>query len=116
ISIMGGGTFGNVTAAAEFNVHFDPEAAAIVLRSAAPLALCGLDLTHQLIVDDTMVARARALGNNSGRFCADFLDGYLANIRALTGDGRDAALHDPCAVLAITDPQLFTLGARRVVV
>jgi inosine-uridine nucleoside N-ribohydrolase len=116
ISIMGGGTFGNVTAAAEFNIHFDPEAADIVLRCAAPLVMCGLDLTHQLLVDDQMVARSRALGNVFGQFCADFLGSYLANIRALTGGHRDAALHDPCAVLAITDPHLLDLTLRDVVV
>jgi len=63
ISIMGGGTFGNVTAAAEFNIHFDPEAADVVLRCGAPLIRCGLDLTHQLLVDEAMVARLGALGN-----------------------------------------------------
>ena len=63
ISIMGGGTFGNVTAAAEFNIHFDPEAADIVLRCGTPLVLCGLDVTHQLPVDEVMVARLQALGN-----------------------------------------------------
>jgi inosine-uridine nucleoside N-ribohydrolase len=116
ISIMGGGTFGNVTAAAEFNFHFDPEAAEVVLGCGAPLVLCGLDLTHQLLVDESLVVRSRALGNEFGAFCADFLGGYRANIRALTGDSRDAALHDPCAVLAITDPPLFEIEARHVVV
>jgi inosine-uridine nucleoside N-ribohydrolase len=116
ISIMGGGTFGNVTAAAEFNIHFDPEAADVVLRCGAPLVLCGLDLTHQLLVDDAMVARSRALGNGFGSFAADFLGGYLANVRALGGDGLDAALHDPCAVLAVTDPHLIDATSRHVVI
>lgn len=116
ISIMGGGTFGNVTAMAEFNIHFDPEAADIVLRCGAPIVLCGLDLTHQLLVDDAMVARSRGLGNVFGRFCADFLDGYLTNIRILVGSDGAAALHDPCAVLAVTDPQLFDFVLRPVVV
>ncbi len=116
ISIMGGGTFGNVTATAEFNIHFDPEAADVVLRCGAPILLCGLDLTHQLVVDDAMVARSRALGNDFGRFCADFLGGYLENIRALIGGPGDAALHDPCAVLAVTDPHLFDFVRRHVVI
>ncbi len=114
ISIMGGGTFGNVTAVAEFNIHFDPEAAAVVLGSGARLVMCGLDLTHQLLVDDAMISRSRALGNQFGAFAADFLGGYLGNIRALRGDGLDAALHDPCAVLAVTDPELFAVIPRSV--
>jgi inosine-uridine nucleoside N-ribohydrolase len=116
ISIMGGGTFGNVTAAAEFNIHFDPEAADVVLRCGTRLVMCGLDLTHQFLVDDTMVARSQALGNGFGRFAADFLGGYLANIRTLSGDTRDAALHDPCAVLAVTDPHLLDVTTRRVMI
>jgi len=116
ISIMGGGTFGNVTAVAEFNIHFDPEAADIVLRCGTRLAMCGLDLTRQLLVDEAMVSRSRALGNVFGRFAADFLGGYLANIRALGGDGHDAALHDPCAVLAVTDPHLLDVTPRPVVI
>jgi inosine-uridine nucleoside N-ribohydrolase len=108
ISIMGGGTFGNVTAAAEFNMHFDPEAADVVLRSGAPrILVCGLDLTHQLEVDDALVARLAALGNGFGPFCARFLAAYLDNVRTLTRRRDVAALHDPCAVLAVTDPDLF---------
>ncbi|MGO9876943.1 MAG: nucleoside hydrolase [Acidimicrobiia bacterium] len=116
ISIMGGGTFGNVTAVAEFNIHFDPEAADIVLRCGARLAMCGLDLTRQLLVDDAIVARSGALRNAFGQFAADFLGGYLANIRALGGDAHDAALHDPCAVLAVTDPHLVDVVPRQVVI
>jgi inosine-uridine nucleoside N-ribohydrolase len=116
ISIMGGGTFGNVTATAEFNIHFDPEAADVVLRCGAPIVMCGLDLTHQLLVDDAMVARSRALPNHFGRFAADLFAGYLANIRALTREDRDGALHDPAAVLAVTDPDLLDVVPRRVVI
>jgi inosine-uridine nucleoside N-ribohydrolase len=116
ISIMGGGTFGNATAVAEFNIATDPEAADIVFRSGARLAMCGLDLTHQLLVDDEFVARAAALPNRFGPFCASFLGEYLATIRRLTGDGSDAALHDPCAVLVLTHPELFACAARDVAI
>jgi inosine-uridine nucleoside N-ribohydrolase len=50
---MGGNVFvpGNVTAAAEFNFWFDPEAASIVLRSAIPhKIMIGLDLTNQAVI------------------------------------------------------------------
>jgi inosine-uridine nucleoside N-ribohydrolase len=116
ISIMGGGTFGNVTATAEFNIHFDPEAADIVLRCGALIVMCGLDLTHQLLVDDALVARTRALPNDFGQFAADLFAGYLTNIRALTRADRDGALHDPCAVLAVTDPDLLAVAPRRVAI
>jgi inosine-uridine nucleoside N-ribohydrolase len=116
ISIMGGGTFGNVTAAAENNISADPEAADIVFRCGARVTMCGLDLTHQVLVDDALVERCAALPNLFGRFCASFLGEYLATVRRLTGSGGDAALHDPCAVLAVTHPSLFTFADRSVVV
>ncbi|HEY3832505.1 MAG TPA: nucleoside hydrolase [Acidimicrobiia bacterium] len=112
ISIMGGGTFGNVTAAAEFNINFDPEAADVVLRCGSQrILMCGLDLTHQFNVDDALVTALRNLGNGFGPFCAGFLAAYLENVRALTKRRDVAALHDPCAVLAVTDPELFA-GTR----
>jgi inosine-uridine nucleoside N-ribohydrolase len=116
ISIMGGGTFGNVTAAAEYNIYADPEAADIVFRCGARVTMCGLDLTHQVLVDDALVARCAALPNVFGPFCASFLGEYLATVRRLTGGGGDAALHDPCAVLAVTHPELFAFADRVVTV
>ncbi len=108
ISIMGGGTFGNVTAAAEFNINFDPEAADVVLGcGAARILMCGLDLTHQVAVDDAMVSHLAALDNTFGPFCSAFLAAYLENVRTLTRRRDVAALHDPCAVLHVTDPELF---------
>jgi inosine-uridine nucleoside N-ribohydrolase len=116
ISIMGGGTFGNVTAAAEFNVHYDPEAAAVVLASGARLVVCGLDLTHQVLVDDDLVARLAAAPNHFGPFAAGFLGEYLSIARTRFRSNIDAALHDPCAVLALTHAELFQMSPRRVVV
>ena len=114
ITMMGGGTYGNITAAAEFNISFDPEAADVVFRSGAKIVQCGLDLTHQLCVDDSLVAASRATGNRFGEFCAGMLGGYLANIRALTGSNTEAVLYDPCAALAVTDPELFDFAQRYV--
>jgi len=114
ITIMGGGTVGNATAAAEFNIYADPEAAEIVLESGARLLMCGLDVTRQLHVTQAMVDEVSALGNEFGPFCAGFLQVYLDRVRDLTGGSGEAALHDPCAVLALTDPHLFRSTMRRV--
>jgi len=107
ISIMGGGTYGNITAAAEFNINFDPEAAEIVFNSGARIVQCGLDVTHQLLVTDSLVDATANIGNGFGRFSNGLLAGYLENIRLLTGESLEAVLYDPCAVLAITDPEIF---------
>jgi inosine-uridine nucleoside N-ribohydrolase len=53
ISIMGGGSFGNRSAVAEFNIWADPDAASIVFGDAGaagrPLVMAGLDVTHQFL-------------------------------------------------------------------
>lgn len=51
--IMGGGTGdvpGNATAAAEFNIHADPEAAAHVFGFGVPITMVGLNVTPQALV------------------------------------------------------------------
>ena len=114
ISVMGGSTTGgNVTAAAEFNIYADPEAAARVFASGADIVMCGLNLTHQVMTSDALVADLRAGGAPLERFAAgvfDFLHGVMAD---LLGQ-RATALHDPCAVLAVTHPELFELAPRAV--
>src|SRR5207302_1018609 len=51
--VMGGASqaLGNMTPAAEFNIHADPLAAALVFDSAVPITLIPLDLTHQVPAD-----------------------------------------------------------------
>ena len=46
--VMGGGIFelGNVTPAAEFNIHVDPHAAALVFDSGLPITMVPLDVTQ----------------------------------------------------------------------
>src|SRR5687768_1450348 len=52
IIIMGGNAFcpGNVTPAAEANIHSDPDAADIVLGARWPLTMVGLDVTHKVFM------------------------------------------------------------------
>ena len=108
ISLMGGSsTVGNVTPVAEFNVWADPHAAAIVFASGAPVRMCGLNLTHQFWVDSDTIAALRALDNTAARFAADLFDFYVGSSQRRTGRQR-APLHDPCAVLALTHPDLLS--------
>jgi inosine-uridine nucleoside N-ribohydrolase len=107
LTIMGGAArTGNVTAAAEFNIWADPEAAAIVFREAAPVTMVGLDLTLQVVLGDTEAQRVRASGTPASTFAADLLDFYIDRSRSLGLAG--ASIHDACAVLVVTHPHLFT--------
>ena len=114
ISIMGGSaTVGNSTRVAEFNIFADPEAAARVFEAGADLTMCGLNLTHQLRTSDATVARLRSAGTRRARFAAQVFDYLHARMEDLIGT-PEAALHDPCAVLAVTHPELIETQPRAV--
>ncbi|MEX2540416.1 MAG: nucleoside hydrolase [Trueperaceae bacterium] len=108
IAIMGGGLeFGNVTPVAEFNILADPEAADVVFRADVRRVMAPLDLTHQFLIDEQAIARFRAAGSGAGRFVADILDFYGDSYARAFSGRKEGPLHDPCAVLALTHPELF---------
>ena len=116
ISIMGGSTAGgNVTAAAEFNIWADPEAADVVFRSGARIRLCGLNLTHQLKTSAKFLDRIRQLDTRRARLAEQIIEYLHGRMLKWTGEAA-AALHDPCAILAVTHPELFEFASRPVAV
>lgn len=109
ICLMGGGIFrGNMTPLAEFNIHADPEAAAIVFNAGIPITMCGLDVTHKALIFQKDIDLFRALGNKTALAAADFMDFfsifYRQNRTELEGG---AALHDPCAIAWLMNPGIF---------
>lgn len=114
ISLMGGGTFGNRTPSAEFNIWADPEAAAIVYRSGLPITMAGLDVTHQFLVTAERIAAVDALGTPFTSMIADLFRFFSMNYISRHDHIRGAALHDPLAVLALTHPELFDGTPRHV--
>ncbi len=114
VSFMGGSaSVGNHSAVAEFNILVDPEAASIVLGSGAPLYMAGLDLTHQFLVDDSLVSDLRAISGPGALVLADLAASYLDQVE-LRGGERNGGLHDPCAILAITHPNVIEHTERHV--
>jgi inosine-uridine nucleoside N-ribohydrolase len=115
ISLMGGSaTCGNRSATAEFNIWADPEAAATVFASGARIVMSGLHLTYQLQASPERRDALRATGR-TGAALADLLTFYARayeRYRGFTGP----AVHDACAVLALTHPQLFEGADAHVVV
>jgi inosine-uridine nucleoside N-ribohydrolase len=116
ISIIGGGAFGNRTAVAEYNIWADPEAGAAVFASCVPLVMAGLDLTHQLLATPSRIDAVRQLPGRLAAVLADLFGFYSAGYRQRDPSIGGAAVHDPCAVLALTHPELFTSEARHVAV
>ncbi len=113
IVIMGGSTVGgNATAAAEFNIHADPEAAARVFDCGQVVHMFGLNICRQLPVGDAQVAQLRALGHAPALLFADYLDGYVEIARRR---GRAVqSLYDPTPVIWLARPELFDLRPARV--
>ena len=106
--VMGGACFelGNVTPAAEFNMHVDPHAAAMVFDSGIPIAMIPLDVTHQLATTEPRLASLRALPNRCGAAIAALLAAFERNRRPIFGP-RAKALHDPAVIGYLLRPQLY---------
>ena len=109
IVFMGGGTeIGNATASAEFNVWHDPEAAAIVLESAAeldiPVVMYGLDVFY-----DVKVSREQAAGLIGVGGCGPAeLAGRLIDFQCDRFGQPDATVGDAGAVCAVIDREGLT--------
>jgi len=106
--IMGGACFelGNVTPAAEFNIHVDPHAAAIVFDSGIPITMIPLDVTYQVLTTSKRLAALRALDNRCGRAVAALLASFERRRRPKFG-ARATALHDPSVIAYLLKPTLF---------
>jgi len=116
ISIMGGGTFGNRTTAGEFNIWVDPEAADIVFSYGGPLIMAGLNLTHQFRATQTRIDQVKSMPGLLANVLGDLLQ-FFTNTYMRRHHGMDGgAIHDPCAVMALTHPHLFTKSRRHVVI
>jgi len=115
ITLMGGSALGvgNVSAAAEFNVFADPEAADEVFRCGARVAMLGLNLTHQVRMGAAHAAECRTIGTPVADAMAGLLEFYTV-FHLAAEEVADGPVHDPCAVLAVTHPELFTFEGRPV--
>jgi inosine-uridine nucleoside N-ribohydrolase len=116
ISFMGGGSFGNSTPTAEFNIWADPEAAAIVLGYGGPLIMAGLDVTYQLQATPERIKQVRDLPGRLAATLADLMKFFSSTYISRHEDMLGAAVHDPLAVMALTHPELFTRSFAHVVV
>ncbi|NJO39000.1 MAG: nucleoside hydrolase, partial [Rhizobiales bacterium] len=107
IVLMGGAIgVGNITPAAEFNIHVDPHAADVVFRSGVPLVMHGLDVTHKALVTPARLEAIRTIGTEVSAAVVGLLSFYNIFDQA-RGEGQGAPLHDPCAIAWVMRPDLF---------
>ncbi|CAN5268384.1 nucleoside hydrolase [soil metagenome] len=109
VVLMGGGYHvGNWSAAAEFNIVIDPEAAHIVFNESWKLTMVGLDVTHQALATPEVVAAIAAVGTAPARFVVELLDFFGTTYRNAQGF-EHPPVHDPCAVALVIDPSVMTV-------
>jgi len=103
IVLMGGAAaVGNATAAAEFNVWHDPEAAAIVLDSGVPTTMYGLDVFYEPVVPVADVQALASAADPARQLAGRLMQHQLARFGAAT-----VTLGDAGAVAAVLRPDLL---------
>jgi inosine-uridine nucleoside N-ribohydrolase len=117
IVVMGGAIRvpGLVTPAVEFNVGYDPESAAVVFASGAPVTLVPLDVTTRTCMTLRDLERIAAGGSRLHDFLARTSRPWLRfamEMRGLPGFW----LHDPLAMAYALDPATLKLTPMHVAV
>jgi inosine-uridine nucleoside N-ribohydrolase len=113
VVLMGGSiSGGNATAAAEANIHNDPEAARAVFEAGWPLTMVGLNVTERTLFKRADLNRLAQTHGRENDFAVGVL-GFMVGLAERLG-GQGAPMHDPLAVGAAIDRGLITTQDMRV--
>ena len=109
VVIMGGSGYapGNVTDFAEANIWNDPHAADIVFAANWQVEMIGLDVTTKVECSPQDFADLAQKSPEIGGFIKDSADFYIRFYESVIGR-KVCLMHDPSAIIAITDPELFS--------
>ena len=107
IVMMGGSVncIGNVTAAAEFNLYYDPIAADIVFRSRTTKTLIPLDVTRQVVMGMDFMDQLPETYTNVGLFLKRVLPFFFRAFRERMGM-EGIVLNDAIAYLSLIHPEI----------
>jgi inosine-uridine nucleoside N-ribohydrolase len=109
VYIMGGGlNQGNVTEFAEANIWNDPHAADAVFEANWIVTMVGLDVTTRVQCVPTDFVKLAVSAPEIGGFLNEAVQFYM-DFYATHYGKRGCDMHDPTAIIAITDPQYFTI-------
>jgi len=108
VVLMGGviAADGNVSPVAEANILSDPHAADKVMAAAWSVVIVGLDVTHQVVLNNALFAKIAKENKKVGQFMADaarFYIDFYSSIRDIDG----CYAHDVSAVAYVVDPTIF---------
>ena len=107
--ILGGtlGGPGNVTAAAEFNIYCDADAARLVFHSPVTKTVIPIDLTSRIMLNFDLLEKLPAGDSFCGELLRQILPGAFRAYRQQLGL-EGIYLHDTVAIVAALYPELFT--------
>jgi inosine-uridine nucleoside N-ribohydrolase len=111
VVIMGGafgyaGRSGNITPAAEANIHGDPVAADEIFAAAWPVVVVGLDVTHDIILSADYLADLAAGAGANGELLRQMSDHYARFYKEIMGLSGVVG-HDLLAVTYALYPEWF---------
>jgi purine nucleosidase len=117
--IIMGGAFdvpGNITPAAEANIHGDPEAADAVMTAPWKVVVVGLDVTMKTVMTRKRLAELTERNGRHLKLLSDISQFYIDFYGQHVKD-EGMVVHDSCACIYLVAPDLFTTrsGAIRVV-
>lgn len=110
IIMMGGSVqgIGNVSPAAEFNIHYDPEAARTVFNSATTKTLVPLDVTRQVVASLSFLDQLPPESTRAGSFLHRIIPHLFRAYRQRLGL-ECIHIHDAVALVAVLQPELFEM-------
>ncbi|NEU30544.1 nucleoside hydrolase [bacterium LRH843] len=108
IVLMGGGTFGNWTPTAEFNIWADPEAAKKVFDCGIPIVVMGLDITHQALATKEVIDQVNKIDNKVAKIVGELLVFFASTYKEMF-DFDGAPVHDVLTVAYCVAPELFKM-------
>lgn len=96
---------GNITAAAEFNIYVDPEAARAVFRAGWPLTMIGLEIGWSAMFGPEHLAKLRSTRGPQNDFVADILTFLMDRSRNQGQPGTP--IYDAAAMASVIDRTLI---------
>jgi inosine-uridine nucleoside N-ribohydrolase len=116
VSLAGAWGLGTKTAAAEWNILCDPEAASIVAGAGIPWTLIPFEAASKVGIDPTLVREAEAIGGPIGGFTGELLRSLVSTFRPGRFSPAFMPLNDPLAPLLAANPALAETAPAHVAI
>lgn len=114
VTLSGAWGLGTKTAAAEWNILCDPEAAAIVYGSGIPITMVPVDASGTVPITGALIDHVSRLQGSAASLAAELLASLVTTYRPGVLVPPAMPLHDPCAILAVAAPDIIKTAPARV--